>query len=68
MRQPRIQSAIESRRGVSLVLDLPKREPVDERIMPAFNRLERGRIRNSDSTFADQPNPGNNGIRGSECD
>src|ERR1039458_1383644 len=36
MRQPRIESAIESRRGVSLVPDLPKREPVDEKIMPCL--------------------------------
>jgi hypothetical protein len=36
--------------------------------MPAFNRLERGRVQNADSTFADRLNPGNNGIRGSERD
>jgi hypothetical protein len=30
--------------------------------MPTFNRLERGRTQNRDSTFADHFEPGNNGI------
>jgi hypothetical protein len=68
MRQPRIESAIESRRGVSLAPDLPKREPVDEKIMPVFNRLERGRTSNSDSTFADHFDPGKNGVGDGGCD
>jgi hypothetical protein len=52
----------ESRRGATLALGLPKREPVDEKIMPAFDRLERGRAPIRNSTFADRLDSGNNGI------
>jgi hypothetical protein len=62
MMQPRSESASESRRRATPVLDLPERAPVDETIMPAFNRSSVVGLRVRDSTFADRFDPGNNGI------
>jgi hypothetical protein len=51
-----------------LTPDLPKREPVDERIMPAFNRSGAIGRKFEKSTFADRLEPGKNGIGDGGCD